>query len=89
MLRGRALRKIEKKLSERAVAYLKSYIQRDYERGQEEAARGHPEAAAEYYIRFLYNSLPEDERRQHAFSYLEEEFRFVAVRQWLAAKSSY
>jgi thioredoxin-like negative regulator of GroEL len=89
VLRGRALRKIEKKLSDRAVAYLKSYIGRDYERGQEEAARGHQEAAAEYYIRFLYNSLPEDERRQHAFNYLEEEFRFVAVREWLAAKSSY
>jgi hypothetical protein len=89
VLRGRALRKLEKKISDRAVAYLKSYIGRDYERGREEAARGHQEAAAEYYIRFLYNSLPEDDRRQNAFNYLEQEFRFDAVREWLAASSSY
>jgi len=88
-LRALALRKIEKKLSERAVDYLKSYVGRDFERAQQEEARGNHEVAAEHYIRFLYNSLPDDERRQRAFKYLEEEFRFVALKDWLAARSSY
>jgi len=83
-LRGRVLRTIQKPLAERAVDYLRSFIDRDFERAQQEAARGNHETAAEYYLRFLFNSPVEDERRQTAFDYLERQFRLVALGDWLA-----
>ena len=87
-LRGRALRKIQKPLTERAVDYVRTFIDRDFERAQEEAGRGNHETAAEYYLRFLFNSPPEDGRRQSAFDYLERQFRLVALGDWLAVKNN-
>jgi hypothetical protein len=84
-MRTRVMRKLQSRLAERAVAYLNSHIERDFERGQQEASRGNQETAADYYLRFLFNSTPDDAHRQQALDYLEREFRFVALGDWLTA----
>lgn len=87
-MRTRVLRKLQGSLAERAVGYLNSYIERDFERGQQEASRGNQETAADYYLRFLFNSTPDNPHRQQALDYLEREFRFVALGDWLTAANS-
>ncbi len=88
-LRGRVLRKLQKPLAERTVSFLTAFIERDFERAQQEAVRGSHEKAAEYYLRFLFNSRPDDRRREEAFAYLEQQFRLVALGGWLAARDAY
>lgn len=82
-MRGRVLRKIQQQLAEQAIAYLKSFIERDLERARQKATRGEHEGAAEDYIRFLFNSPADDPRRQQALDYLKKEFRLVALADWL------
>ena len=85
-LMGRALRRIQQKLAERGLGYLKSFIDRDFERAREKAERGESASAAEDYLRFLYNAPADDPRRPQALDYLEKEFRVVTLQDWLAAR---
>jgi hypothetical protein len=86
-LLGQALRKIQAALGERALGYLRSFMDRDFEGAREKAGRGERESAAEDYLRFLYNTTPDDPRRQPALRYLEQEFRLVALGEWLGSAS--
>lgn len=83
-LRSAALRKIQKQLAEQALSDLKAYIGRDFERAQLKASRNEHESAAEDYLRFLFNSAPDDPRRQQALEYLERQFQLVTLGDWLA-----
>ena len=85
-LRGRVLRKIQEQLTARALAHLKTFIDRDFERARQEAERGNPENAAEHYLRFLYNIRANDDRRAAAFDFLRQQFRLVALGEWLGVK---
>lgn len=82
-LRGRVLRKVQQRLAERALNYLESFIRRDFAQAQLQAQRGNNENAAEYYLRFLFNSAPDDPRRLQAIEYLQREFRLSALGDWL------
>ncbi|MFQ5817020.1 MAG: hypothetical protein ACE5H2_03560 [Terriglobia bacterium] len=82
-LRGRALRKIQEQLAEQTITYLKSFIGRDFERAQQKASREEHQGAAEDYLRFLFNSPPDDPRRQQALQYLQRQFRLLALGEWL------
>ncbi|MBI4461981.1 MAG: hypothetical protein HY653_03655 [Acidobacteria bacterium] len=82
-MRGRVLRKVQERLAELAVSYLKAFIGRDFEQAQQKAARRESQAAAEDYLRFLYNSPADDPRRQQALEFLQREFRLVALGGWL------
>jgi hypothetical protein len=84
-LRGRVLRKIQAQLTSRALTHLQAFIDRDFERAGQEAERGNPETAAEYYLRFLFNSRPDDDRRAAALEFLRREFRLVALGEWLGS----
>ncbi|MFQ5777753.1 MAG: hypothetical protein ACE5IP_07070 [Terriglobia bacterium] len=82
-LRGRALKKIQQKLAERVLDHLGKFVGRDFEQARRELQRGNNEMAAEHYLRFLFNSAPDDTRRQQAFEYLQGEFRLVSLADWL------
>ena len=83
MLRGRVLRKLQDQLATLAREHLKSFLERDFERAQQEAERGNSDTAAEYYLRFLFNSLPDDSRRARAVEFLVQQFRLVSLGDWL------
>lgn len=82
-LRGRLLRKIEQQLADRGLTYLKSFIERDFDRARQKVERSESEAAAEDYLRFLFNSAPDDARRAEALEYLLRQFRLVGLADWL------
>lgn len=86
VLRGRVLRKMQDQLAALAREHLKSFIERDFERAQQEAERGNSQTAAEYYLRFLFNGFPDDARRERAVEFLEREFRLVSLGDWLQVR---
>jgi hypothetical protein len=88
VLRGRVLRKMQDKLAALAREHLKSFIERDLERAQQEAERGNSDTAAEYYLRFLFNGLPDDARRAQGVEFLEQQYRLVSLGEWLQVPGS-
>lgn len=85
-LRGRLVRKVQDELARRAIDYLKSFIERELDHASQEADRGNHEFAAEHYLRFLFNSLPDDPRRPTAVDYLERQFQLVTLDDWLSVQ---
>ena len=74
------------RLAALAREHLKLFIERDFERAQQESERGNSQTGAEYYLRFLFNGLPDDPRRGRAVEYLEREFRLVSLGDWLQVR---
>ena len=82
-LRGLVLRKLQDRLATLAREHLKTFMERDFERAQQEAERGNSDTAAEYHLRFLFNSLPDDPRRATCVDFLERQYRLVSLGDWL------
>ena len=86
-MRGRALRGLQKKLSDRFIAYLDAFIAQDFETAKQLTQQNNPVRAAEHYLRYLFNSRPTDTQREEALAYLRNQFNLVTLSNWLVTTS--